>query len=82
MTYMVYAVAASGLGGPRRVHDRGAHVVLHWGVSGAYETTSREEADAMAARATRELGEPCVRSDLWVDRSTVHYSPNFGGVLT
>lgn len=81
MKYMVYAVAPSGLGGPRRVHDYG-RLTMHWGVSGAYETDSRAEADAMAARATQELGEPCVRSDLWVDTSTADYSPNFGGVLT
>lgn len=88
--YQVWAVRASGLGGHIALHDYGTHIALHWGVAGAYETDSREEADSMAERATAELGEWCVRSDLWfaareargLAEQVVSHSPNFGGVLT
>lgn len=81
--YEVYAVRESGLGGYIALHDYGAHLSLQWGVSGAWSTTDPDEADAMVERASRECGEPCVRSDRWVpSRTAADYSPNLGGVLT
>lgn len=78
----VYQVGESMLGGPVRVHVMpNGSLKLQWGVSGAWEG-SEEDARALAARASVELGVPCVPSCDWQPVGLSQYSPNFGGVLT